>query len=127
VSFKKEGLSKRERLTLNRDFERVFKEGKKIWIDKYLLIIYTHNKLGYRRLGLVVSSKIGKACERNKVKRLLREVFRKNKDLFPESADLVIIPHPNVKTLNYWELLEILKTHLSKGDKNFSYDENSLS
>lgn len=126
MSLKKEGLSKKERLTLNRDFERVFKEGKKIWIDKYLLIIYTHNNLEFRRLGLVVSSKIGKPHERNKVKRLLREIFRKNKELFPVSADLIIIPHPNVKNLDYWKLLKILKAHLSE-EKNFSYDENSFS
>jgi len=111
---KKEGLSKKERLVLNRDFERVFREGKKLWLDKFLLIIYAPNQLGYRRLGLVVSSKIGKACVRNRVKRLIREVFRKNKELFPESADLIIIPHPNVKNLNYWELLEIVKRHLSE-------------
>ena len=123
MSPKKEGFSKKERLRLNKDFERVFKEGKKIWIDKYLLIIYTSNNLGYRRLGLVVSSKIGKASERNRVKRILREVFRRNKDLFPESSDLIIIPHPNVKTLNYWELLEIVKNHLSKGKEFLSYDE----
>jgi len=114
VPVKKEGLSKKERLTLNRDFERVFKEGKKIWIGKCLLIIYIPNNLGYRRLGLVVSSKLGKACERNRVKRLLREVFRKNKELFPESSDLVIIPHPNIKDMDYWKILEILKTYLSK-------------
>ncbi len=119
MPIKKEGLSKKERLTLNRDFERIFKEGKKIWIDKYLLIIYTPNSLGYRRIGLIVSSKIGKACERNKVKRLLREIFRRNKELFPESSDLIFIPHPNIKKVDYWKLLEILKLSLGPRRKEF--------
>jgi ribonuclease P protein component len=119
VPVRKERLSKKERLTLNRDFERVFKEGKKIWIDRYLLIIYTPNKFGYRRLGLVVSSKLGKACERNRVKRLLREVFRRNKELFPESSDLVIIPHPSIKNMDYWKILKILKSYLSRERSEF--------
>ncbi len=104
--FKKEGLSKLERLHFNKDFERVLKEGKKIWVDRYFLIVYKSNNLNYRRLGLIVSRKIGKAVKRNRVKRLLREIFRKNKELFPEGSDIIIIPHPNVVTLNYKEILK---------------------
>jgi ribonuclease P protein component len=115
ISFKKEGLSRKERLSLNRDFERVFKEGKKIWFGRFLLLIYRPNELGFRRLGLVVSKKIGTAVERNRVKRLLRELFRKNKELFPEGADLILIPHPNLKKLSYGELLELVKKDLSSG------------
>jgi ribonuclease P protein component len=114
-SLKKEGLSSKERLTLNKDFKRVFKEGKKIWVGRHLLIIYCPNQLGLRRLGLVVSGKIGKAVERNKVKRLLRELFRKNKELFPEGVDLIMIPHPNLKNLSYGELLELVRKNLSSG------------
>jgi len=126
VSSKKEGLSRKERLTLNRDFERLFKEGKRLWIGKYLLIIYAPNRQGFRRLGLVVSSKIGKAAARNRVKRLLRELFRKNKELFPEGADLLLIPHPRVKDLSYAELLPILKEYLSRRQA-FSFGDEKTS
>ena len=75
---KKEGLSKKERLSKNKEFQAVFKEGKKLWINSILLIIYKPNSLNYRRLGIVVSKKIKKATQRNKVKRWIRELFRKN-------------------------------------------------
>ncbi len=109
---KKEGLSKKERIRKNKEFAKVFKEGKKLWINSILLIIYAPNDLGYRRLGIVVSKKIKKATQRNKVKRWIRELFRRNKDWFPESCDVIIIPHPNLINLSYKELLEKVKREL---------------
>lgn len=109
---KKEGLSKKERLSLNRDFKRVLAEGRKIWVDKYLLIIYCPNNLTYRRLGTIVSSKVGGAVERNKVKRILRTLFRKNKDFFPDKADIIMIPHPAIRNLSYDELQKLIRNTL---------------
>lgn len=43
------------------------------------------------RLGLTVSQKVGNAVRRNRVKRLLREVFRRERALFPRGAELVVI------------------------------------
>lgn len=120
---KKEGLSKKERLSLNRDFKRVLEEGKKIWVDKYLLIIYCPNNLTYRRVGTIVSSKVGRAVERNKVKRILRTLFRKNKDLFPERADIIMIPHPRIKNLSYDELQKLIKLTLGSSTPSKSYDQ----
>jgi ribonuclease P protein component len=43
------------------------------------------------RLGLTVSQKVGNAVRRNRVKRLVREVFRRERALFPRGAELVVI------------------------------------
>jgi ribonuclease P protein component len=43
------------------------------------------------RLGLTVSRKVGPAVRRNRIKRLLRECFRLERELFPERADVVVI------------------------------------
>jgi len=109
---KKEGLSKKEKLRKNKEFQAVFKEGKKLWVNSILLIIYRPNSLNYRRLGIVVSKKIRKATQRNKVKRWIRELFRRNKDLFPESCDIIIIPHPNLLNLSYKDFVEVAKEKL---------------
>lgn len=123
----KEGLSKKERLSLNRDFKRVLEEGKKIWVDKYLLIVYCPNNLTYRRVGTIVSSKVGRAVERNKVKRILRTLFRKNKDLFPERADIIMIPHPRIKNLSYDELKKLIRLTLGSSTPSKSYDQGPSS
>ena len=109
---KKEGLSKKEKLRKNKEFQAVFKEGKKLWVNSILLIIYQPNNLNYRRLGIVVSKKIKKATQRNKAKRWIRELFRRNKDLFPESCDIIIIPHPNLLNLSYKDFVEVAKEKL---------------
>jgi len=101
---KREKFSKKERLNRNKDFQRVFKEGKKVWVNSILLMLYLSNELGIKRIGIVVSKKIKKATKRNRVKRLIREIFRKNKEFFPEGCDFIIIPHPKMAELSLAEV-----------------------
>jgi ribonuclease P protein component len=57
----------------------------------HLIIIVLPRTDGKRRLGITVTKKVSKsAVRRNRVKRLVREVFRNHRALFPE-ADVVVI------------------------------------
>ncbi len=120
---KKEGLSKKERLNKEKDFERVFKEGKKKWIGKVALMFYAENRLPYSRLGVVVSRKIRKAVKRNRAKRLIKEIFRRNKHLFPKGSDIIILPHPGIVELNYWEVLKEFENSLH-GEQSVKRPDN---
>lgn len=86
---KKFTFSRRERLHLKRDFEKVLKEGRKISYPDFD-VFFMKNPFGFPRLGVSISKKCGKAVDRNRVKRLLREVFRLNKHNIPP-VDIVII------------------------------------
>lgn len=122
---KHEGLPKKERLTKNVDFESVLKEGKKVWIKNLLLLIYKPNNLNYSRIGIVVSKKIKKATQRNKIKRWIREFYRRNKSLFPKSCDMVFIPHPSVVNVgNYEKFCIELKEFLSSSEGKIFYVES---
>jgi ribonuclease P protein component len=46
------------------------------------------------RLGLVVSKKVGKAHDRNRVKRLVREYFRTHRNDLVSRIDLVVVAKP---------------------------------
>jgi len=54
-----------------------------------------------------VTRRFGKAVRRNRMKRLLREFFRRHKALLPPQ-DLLIMAKPGAAALNYWRVAEEL-------------------
>ena len=54
-----------------------------------------------RRLGITVTRKVGNAVERNRVKRLVREVFRRHKDAFPAHGEIVVVARTGAPGLAY--------------------------
>ena len=55
------------------------------------------NDRGVCRLGITVTRKIGNAVRRNRIKRVLREIFRKNRELLRSPIDVVVnARHPIV-------------------------------
>lgn len=48
-------------------------------------------KASCARLGLIVPRRVGNAVARNRIKRVIREYFRLNRDAFPR-GDCVVIP-----------------------------------
>ena len=82
---------KLERLHLSKDYEKVHNEGKTV-ANKYFILSFRCNGLNYSRLGIIVNRKWGKAHERNRLKRLIREIFRLNKGKICSGLDYVVIP-----------------------------------
>ncbi len=74
----------------------MFRDG---WVasDRVLVVRGVPNGLCYARLGIVAGRKLGKAVRRNRVKRWIREAFRRNKDRIPPGLDLVVIPRPGAE------------------------------
>lgn len=61
------------------EFQKVFKQNQSLR-DRDWLVLYRPNELDTARLGLAVSKKnVKKAVERNRIKRIIRETFRKKK------------------------------------------------
>jgi ribonuclease P protein component len=56
------------------------------------------------RIGLTVGKVVGKAHERNRIKRRMREALRRHVDLLPEGADLIFHPRRTVLTMDFAKL-----------------------
>ena len=85
------------------DFHSVFRNGYRRR-SRHLHLVLRGNSLGYSRIGLAVSRKVGSAVLRNLIKRRLRELFRRNRDLFEEATDVVVIPQPGTGELSFQQL-----------------------
>jgi len=95
-------FSRAEKLHLQKDFKRAFKSGRKIVHPAIFIYIYHDNGAAqYRRMGLVVSGRLGMAVDRNRLKRRLREIFRLNKAKLSPSIDVVFVPRPGACKLNF--------------------------
>jgi ribonuclease P protein component len=51
------------------------------------------------RLGITASRRVGSAVARNRVKRLIRETFRRNRGSFPAESDVVVIARDGSRDL----------------------------
>jgi ribonuclease P protein component len=82
---------KYERLRRKNDFRRVYQQGKKISSSSFMLYIDRDHNRQYCRLGITTSKKVGNAVTRNRCKRLVRELFRSNKEAFPGGSDIIVV------------------------------------
>jgi ribonuclease P protein component len=56
------------------------------------------------RVGLTAGKVLGKAHERNRIKRRMREALRRHVELLPEGFDLILHPRRIVMTLEFAKL-----------------------
>ena len=102
-----QNFSREDRLRKRSDFIRRLPKTRKIRLINFLVVIRP-NTLAHPRLGLAVGKNRGGAVERNRIKRLLREFFRRNKNQLPPSHDIIIIALEGSNPLTYHQVVEEL-------------------
>jgi ribonuclease P protein component len=83
-----------EHLRRPADFQAVY-DRRRSAADGTLVVYAKENGLPHSRVGLSVSKKFGGAVVRNRIRRLLREAYRLDRDELPTGFDLVLIPRPH--------------------------------
>ena len=78
-----------ERIRRRPEFQLVYERGAKMH-SRYSTIFILPNAGTVGRLGIAATRKLGGAVARNRAKRLIREVFRRNK--IAPGFDVVVIP-----------------------------------
>ncbi len=87
---KKYILKQRERIKSNTEIRELKNTGKKLF-GKYYYIIYKPNGLENNRIAALVGKKNRNAVTRNYERRLIREIYRQNKEILYKKVDLLII------------------------------------
>ena len=107
---------KTERLLKRADFLRLSRSGKKIQ-TRFFIAAVLDGTTGNNRIGITVSKRVGKAVERNRIKRLIREYYRNRKTTLPGNRDINIIARKYAKFLSNHELVEALDELFAKLNK----------
>ncbi|MBS0376118.1 MAG: ribonuclease P protein component [Proteobacteria bacterium] len=84
------------RLLSAADFERVYRGGRRAG-DSLFAVNALANDRGHARLGMSVSARtVGNAVRRNRVRRIIREVFRHERPRLP-ALDFVVTSRPGAR------------------------------
>ena len=76
------------------------------------------------RIGIITPKKIGKAVERNRVRRIVREFFRTNRCLFSNGSDYLFIALPGIADIKNRELTSKISKILTRRSYNLPRRKN---
>lgn len=107
-------MRKIESLKENCDIRRVFYKG--IYANEKDIVLYSLKRRTFgQTLAISVSKKSGNAVERNRIKRIIRDAFRKTKELEKlKGCDIVIVGKKTAKYQKSTKIEEELKLALDK-------------
>ena len=90
-------------LKKNYEFHRLYSKGKSA-VTPFLVVYARQSKRPGNRIGITVSTKLGKAVKRNRVRRRLREIYRLNEQRIARGTDLVVVARGRAVTATYRQL-----------------------
>ena len=106
------GFRPQERIRKRPEYLSIYQHGTRTYA-RHFTIVAQKNELGYGRIGITVSKKVGNAVRRNRIKRLIREFFRLNKNHLIASRDIVVIGKKGMPSLSYQDVCKELAVLMS--------------
>ena len=90
-------------LTENFEFRRVYGRGKSVG-SAHIVLYALPNRRKVSRLGITVSTKVGKAVVRNQIRRRLKEIYRSQEVNMLPGFDIVIVARVKASGASYQSL-----------------------
>ncbi len=113
-----ERLTSAERLRRRTDYLRCYRTGRRRH-GPLAILYFAPNQLGHPRLGITASRKVGKAVARQRLKRRIREIYRRWQERSQLPAlDLVVHLKPEAGKSDFPALkMELLRLFASLGER----------
>ncbi|MDD3906034.1 MAG: ribonuclease P protein component [Candidatus Omnitrophica bacterium] len=112
-----EKFRKKEHLLKSKDFFKVYKKGISYKAGGVILYVLA-NALGHNRLGFSIGSKaIKRSTVRNRIRRLFREAYRKNKGALKAGFDMVIVARKMPENITTYVSAEDVLLKLTAGTR----------
>jgi ribonuclease P protein component len=95
------------RLRKHADYQHAYANSRKRQSASMSWFLYSHGPDDTQpgpRIGLTAGKVLGKAHERNRIKRRMREALRRHTDLLPVDCDLILHPRRTVLTMEFGKL-----------------------
>ena len=90
-------------LKQNHEFHRLYSRGRSA-VTPCLVLYARHTKREKNRIGFTVSTKLGHAVVRNRIRRRLREIYRLHEAAFVPGTELVVVARTRAVTASYQQL-----------------------
>ncbi len=104
-------MNKRTTLKLNKDFRRLYFKGKNA-VHPLIVTYASKNRLGYNRIGITVTKKIGKAVCRNRCKRIIRAAFYQLDPQISQGWDFVFVARMKTPQAKSTEMMSVMKKQI---------------
>ena len=113
MSYRATAFPKALRLTEASDYRKVFDSARRTTGNDFLVLV-RHNTQNIARLGLAISKKrLRLAVQRNRIKRLVRESFRRHQEELA-GVDIVVLAQKSILQKNNSELRQSIEKHWEK-------------
>jgi ribonuclease P protein component len=101
-------FQKKDRILKRSQFQQLSTVGYRIH-SQCFIAVFQPGKIGFSRLGVTVTKKVGGAVTRNQIRRLVREFFRRNRETLRGHYDLNIIAKKEAAKLTTGETFAALE------------------
>ena len=113
-------------LKKNHEFRRLYNKGKSA-ASQYVVVYCRRNGSSDNRLGVTVSTKLGGAVQRNRIRRRFKEIYRLNESKLTPGYDIVIVARMKSRFSGFYEIeasvlalfkkLDIMEGAAAKGNE----------
>jgi ribonuclease P protein component len=104
-----------DRILDSGEFRRIGRSGKRLASAQFVVLIASPEaprETECRRLGVTVSRRVGNAVVRNRIKRGVREWFRRDRESLTDSIDLIVIARKPAASLSAEDVAKVLNEML---------------